>query len=32
VYSCGERVNVGFAEPNMLVNVIQVPKIACTGL
>jgi hypothetical protein len=32
LYSCVERVNVGFAGPNMLVNVIQIQKIACTGL
>ena len=31
-YSCMERVNVSFAEPDMLVSEIQIPKIACAGL
>lgn len=31
-YSCVERVNVSFAAPDMLVDVIQVPRIACAGL
>jgi hypothetical protein len=31
-YSCMERVNVSFAGPNMLVDEIQIPKIACAGL
>jgi len=31
-YSCIERVTVRFAEPNMLVDAIQIPKIVCAGL
>ena len=31
-YSCVERVNVRFAGPNMLVDEIQIPRIACAGL
>jgi hypothetical protein len=31
-YSCVERVNVSFADPNMLVDGIQIPKIICAGL
>jgi hypothetical protein len=31
-YSCMERVNVHFAEPWMLVDRIEIPKIACGGL
>ena len=32
LYSCVERVNVSFAGPYMLVDRIEVPKIACSGL
>jgi hypothetical protein len=31
-YSCVERVDVSFGGPNMLVDAIQISKIACAGL
>jgi hypothetical protein len=31
-YSCVEKVMVRFADPNMLVDEIQIPKIGCAGL
>ena len=31
-YSCVELVRVGFGGPYMLVDKIEIPKIACTGL
>jgi hypothetical protein len=31
-YSCIERVNVHFAEPWILVDKIEIPKIGCAGL
>jgi len=31
-YSCVERVDVSFADPWMLVDAIEIPKIVCAGL